>query len=196
MVRIRCFIVASLLLCALALPAALATASGQTTPSVDAKLAVKAALVLTPEFCATKFGEDHTFFKVEQAFYVGKAACESLEPALNTVFSGLTRVDAASSAGDAQVVLLPRFVDVNATKRLKAHANRELIVLLEWTAKDRSGNTLWIETVQSSETHQQGRSHGQQKRNAQLLTEDAAKDLAAQSAGKMAASPELRKLVQ
>ena len=71
-------------------------------------------------------------------------------PALKGVFSGLTRVQEASSSGEAQLVLTPRFVDIGATQKAFAFSDRELVVLVEWTVKDKSGKSVWIETVQGS----------------------------------------------
>src|SRR5436309_1483498 len=95
--------------------AAFVTARGQTTSTADARLSLKAALLLTPEFCATivkeKFGNG-----LGETLEVGKAACAELEPALKVAFSGLARVIAAPFPEDAQVVLLPRVVDVRGTQ--------------------------------------------------------------------------------
>jgi len=182
---------ASPLLCALALSAAFVTARGQTTSLADTKLALKAALVLTPEFCETRTKKGSSFTG-KDTFEIGKAACAELEPALKGVFFSLTRVAAASSSEDAQVVLVPRFVDVDATAPGR---HREILVLFEWTVKDKSGRTVWIETVQGSATHRGGSAFSR-KKNLNLMVEDSVKDAAEQSASKMSSSPELRKLTQ
>src|SRR4249919_1773644 len=86
------------------------------TKPADAKLPIKAALVLTPEFCATKIKPKGSALTKEWGtFEVGKAACEQLEPALKEAFFSLSRVAAPPAAQEAQLVLLPRIVDVNAT---------------------------------------------------------------------------------
>jgi hypothetical protein len=173
--------------------ATFATAHGQTISPTDARLPLKAVLVLTPEFCATI--TKGAPFTTKEKFEIGKAACTELEPALKAVFPNLARVEAATSSGDAQVVLLPRFVDVGATMGVTAFSNREMTVLLEWTVKDMSGNTVWLGTVQGSAKHHVGNMFSY-KKNCMLITEDSVKDAAAQSASKMASAPELRKLAQ
>ena len=188
------------ILWAFVLSAAFVMAHAQTTPPadtkpvdaklVDTKLALNAALVLTPEFCATK-----TKMKNEhQTLETGKVACAELEEPLKGVFSSVTRVAAASSPGEAQVVLLPRLVDVDAAMTM-GYGNREMVVLLEWTVKDMAGRTVWIETVQGSAQHHLGNMATYGK-NLKLILNDSVKDAAKQSAIKMSASPELRKLSQ
>jgi hypothetical protein len=179
--------------CALFLVAIFATAHGQTISPTDAKLPLKAALVLTPEFCATITKDGP--FTTKERFEIGKAACTELEPALKAAFPNLARVEAATSSGDAQVVLLPRFVNVDATMGITAFSNREMAVLLEWTVKDMSGNTVWLETVQGSAKHHVGNMFTY-KKNCKLIAEDSVKDAAEQSAARMASAPELRKLAQ
>jgi hypothetical protein len=155
----------------------------QTTSSAEAKLALKAALVLTPEFCATKVN----------GFEIGKAACAELEPALKGVFSSLITAATAPSVESAQIVLLPRIVAVRET--LQGRHGFEVIVTLEWNVKDTSGRIVWIDSVQGSAKH--GRASVFAIKKAAMLTlEESAKDAAQQSATKMAAAPELLKFTQ
>jgi hypothetical protein len=79
-----------------------------------------------------------------------------LEPALKEVFASLTSVPEAPKTGDAQLILIPKFVEVGATTALTAFSNRELDVFLQWTAQDVSGRTIWIETVQGSAKRHMG----------------------------------------
>jgi hypothetical protein len=167
-------------------------ARGQAAQAEGTKLALKAALVLTPDFCATKTKKG-TFLSGKETFEIGKAACRELEPALKGAFSDVTRVVEASSTEGAEVVLMPKFVDVDATKSTLAFSNREMIVLIEWTVKDQSGKTVWIETVQGSAKHHIGNMITY-KKNLKLIVEDSMKDAAAQSASKMSSAPELRNL--
>jgi len=172
------------------------TKAATNTKPADAKLPLKAALVLTPEFCATKIKPKGAALTKEWgSFDVGKAACEQLEPALKEAFSSLTRVPAPPTAQEAQLVLLPRIVDVNATTAIGAFSNREMVIVLEWTAKDPAGNTVWLETVQGSAKHHMGNLFTF-KKNQVLIVTDSVKDAAVQSASKMSSSPELRKLAQ
>lgn len=222
MPRILLSFLASALLYAITLPA-FVTAQDQTTPPADTKpagdaqpadtktaeakpatdtkpaggkLPMKAALVLTPEFCATKIKpKGPALTKEWGSFDVGKAACEQLEPALKDTFSSLTRVAAPPAGQEAQLLLLPRIVDVNATTAIGAFSNREMVVVLEWTVKDPTGNTVWLETVQGSAKHHMGNLFTF-KKNQVLIVTDSVKDAAVQSASKMSSSLELRKLAQ
>jgi hypothetical protein len=182
------------LLCTIISSVVSATARAQTKPPTDTTLALKAALVLTPEFCATTTTKG-SFASGKETFEVGKAACTELEPVLKGVFSNLTRVAVVPPPEEGQVVLLPKFGEVDATRTMGAFSDRELVVLLEWTVKDRSGKTVWIETVQGTAKHHMGNAftHG---KNEKLIVEDAVKDAAEQSASKMSSSSELHKLAQ
>ncbi len=183
-----------LLSCALLLAVTGAAARAQTASPSGAKLAFRAALLVTPEFCDTKFKKG-SWATIKETFDVGKIACAELEPALAPVFSSLTSVTAIPSSGDTQIVLIPRFVDVGATTTMSAFSNREMDVFLEWTVKDMSGKTVWIETVQGSSRHHMGNMFTHNK-NVKLIVRDSIKDAAEQSASKMADSVELRKLAQ
>ena len=156
-------------------------------PPAVKKLTLKAALVLTPEFCAT------VNKKGSEKFKVGEETCAQLEPALDGVFEKLTRVDDTSKAGDAQLVLEPRFADVGATQKAFAFSNRELVVLVEWTVRDATGKAIWIETVQGSAQRHIGNAFTYNS-NLKHIIEDSVHDMANQSAAKMAAEPALVKL--
>jgi hypothetical protein len=163
----------------------------QDQPPPPQKLSLTAALVLTPEFCATVNKKGG--WANEEKFPVGKAACTELEPALKGLFTSLTRVDDSSKAGDAQVVLEPKFADVGATQKGFAFSNREMVVLMEWTVRDQSGKAVWIETVQGSAKRHMGNAfiHG---KNLKHIVQDSVQDMAEQSAAMMSASPELLKM--
>jgi len=154
------------------------------TPPAPQKLSLAAALVLTPEFCATvnKMGHDK--------FPVGKTACTELEPVLKGIFTSLTRVDDSSKAGDAQVVLEPKFADLGTHHGFNS---RELVVLVEWTVRDQSGKAVWIETVQGSAKRHLGTAFTYRS-NLKHIMEDSVQDMAEQSAAKMSSSPQLLKV--
>ena len=170
------------------------TARAQTTSPSNTKLALRAALVITPEFCATRITKG-SWATIKETFEVGKIACAELAPTLERLFFSVTPVTAVTLSGDAQVVLIPRFVDVAANTTMGAFSDREMDVFLEWTVKDPSGKTVWIETVQGSSKHHMGNlfTHG---KNLKLIVKDSVQDAAEQSASKMASSTELRKLTQ
>ena len=161
--------------------------AAEETSSSQPKLALTAALVLSPEFCATVTTKAH------EKFRVGKAACAALEPSLKKVFASLTRIDDSSKSGNAQVVLEPRFADVGSTQRAFAFSNRELAVLVEWTVRDQSGKAVWIETVQGSAKRHMGNAFTHD-RNVRRIVNESVEEMAEQSAEKMSSSPELLKL--
>jgi hypothetical protein len=160
--------------------------AAQSPASPGPQLPLKAVLVLSQEFCATKMPKGG---RVE----VGKLACADFEPALRDVFPRLTVTAEVPKTVDAQIVLIPAFVDLAATTGMTAFSDRKLDVFLQWTAKDASGKTVWIETVRGSATHRAGTLFTYSK-NFKLMVSDAVRDMASQSATKMSASPELRKL--
>jgi hypothetical protein len=162
----------------------LAESKTQPTPK---KLSLTAALVLTPEFCAT------VNKKKSEKFAVGKSACAELEPVLKGIFTSLTRVDDSSKAGDAQVVLEPRFADVAATEAAIAFSNRELVVQVEWTVRDQNGKAIWIETVQGTATRHIGNMYTYNS-NLKHIVQESVQDMAEQSAAKMSSAPQLLKL--
>jgi hypothetical protein len=181
----RCLL--SLALCCSLLLTLSAIAQNQT-PLAPQKLSLTAVLVLTPEFCATVFKGGNL-----EKYLVGKTACIDLEPVLKGIFTSLTRVDDSSKAGDAQVVLEPKFSDAHATGPGSAWTTREMVVLVEWTARDQSGKAVWIETVQGSAKYKTGNVF-QQGSHVKHLVEDSVQNMAEQSAVKISSSPQLLKL--
>jgi hypothetical protein len=184
MLQARHSFLAAPLLCALLLPAGSVTAHGQAT-SADTKLTLRAGLVLTREFCDTT--EDAGGSALLD---VGKAACAELEPALKALFTSVTRVTAAASAGDADVVLLPRFANI----AFGGEGSDLLLVWLEWTVKDKSGKTVWIGTVQGSLGPL--RYLGSGKKWRQKIVTAVIKHTAEESARAISSAPELRKLAK
>jgi hypothetical protein len=76
-----------------------------------------------------------------------------------------------------------------------AFSTRELTVLLEWTVKNKSGRTVWIETVQGSGKNHMGNAFSY-KTDLKQIINYAVRDLAHKSVIAMDASPEMRKLEQ
>lgn len=164
------------------------------TAAADLKLPLNAVLVLTPEFCATKFKQGSFWTTGRESFAVGKVACAELEPALKPAFRSVSVASTPPTSGDAQLVLIPKFANAHATTSAFAFSNREMDVFLEWTVKDAAGKTVWLQTVQGTSKHHMGNAftHGH---DVNLIAKDSVKDVAHQSADKMEASVELRKLV-
>ena len=164
------------------------SARAQDQPAAPPKpLSLTADLVLTPEFCAT-IDKKHS-----EKFEVGKAACDQLEPVLTKIFAKLTRVDDASKATDAQLVLQPRFSEVGGTEKAFAFSTRELVILVEWTVRDQEGKVLMLDTVQGTGKRHIGNTFTY-KSNLKHIIEDSTQDMAEQSAQKIAAAPALVKL--
>lgn len=179
----------SALLLAMVLPMVCITAHSQTAPPANRKLDLNAAVVFDAEFCATKIKKNH------ETFEVGKAACEVLKSGLEQGFSSVIGVATAQDAEAAQAILIPKFVDVSATKTMGAFSTRELTVLLEWTVKDKSGRTVWIETVQGSGKNHMGNTFTY-KTDLREIIQYASQDLARKSVAEMDGSPQLRKLAE
>jgi len=180
---------ASALLLAMVLLAVCTPGRGQVASPTDQKLNLNVAVVVDPDFCTTKLKKNH------ETFEVGRAACDVFKSALEQGFSTVTSVATEKDAVVAQAILVPRFVDVSATKTMGAFSTRELTVLLEWTVKDKSGRTVWIETIQGSGKNHMGNSFTY-KKDLKEIIEYAVQDLAQKSVVAMDSSPELRKLEQ
>lgn len=194
MLKLRKIQFASWFCCAATLVTPL-IAHSQSAPAASPPLALHAVLVLTPEFCATKFSQGSIWTTGKEKFAVGKEACKDLEAALKPVFSALTIANATPTSGDAQVILTPKFTNGHATTSAFAFSNREMDVLLEWTVKDSAGKTLWLATVQGSAKRHEGNlfTHGH---DVKLITANSVEDVAEQSAAKMRAAPELREFAE
>ena len=163
-------------------------------------LPVKAVLLLTPEFCESQIR--HGNHRLSEHFNVGKVACSALEPALKNTFLNLTVASDLSASHDFQIVLVPRFVDAGMIMDSNPQIIRQMDVLLEWTVSDSSSaHTLWLETIYGSAKHEYGDklSAEQDLSGKSVLTsllENSIRDAAVQSAIKMSAAPELRKITQ
>ena len=172
--------------------------SAQEPPlSPHGKLAAKAALVLTPEFCASQKKQGDKFWTGVEAFQVGKAACTELEPVLQSAFAALTRLtEAPLPEAGYQVVLFPRFADASATRPTQitifSRPTKALDLDLEWTVKDPAGKTIWIGTAQGSASMRVGT--GTSYKDAlTTLTAEAVRDAGEKSAIQMSSALELQK---
>ena len=154
------------------------------------KLPLTAELVLSHELCSTKTGHHLN----GDVLSIGKAVCPQLQAKLSKVFLNLVRIDKLPAAGhtSAQVVLIPKFVDISATQPLLGSSQQELVIVLEWTVQDAAGKTIWLQTIQGSSQHKRGWIITPNRRTE--LIEGAAGDLALSSAMKMSTAPELQKL--
>lgn len=193
MTKARQTLFAALSGCLILAPASIRAVQPQSAPAAGAKLPLNAVLVLTPQFCATKFKQGSFWTTGRETYQVGKMACAELAPALMPAFAKLTVASAPPANGDAQLVLIPNFANAHATTAVFAFSNREMDVLLQWTAKAADGKIVWLQTVQGKSKHHMGNlfTHAH---DVTLVARDSVKDAAAQSVIKMEAAPELRKL--
>jgi len=182
------------MLCALMLPSTIQALHGQPN-SGDSKLPLRAALVLTPEFCATEIKQGEKVWTGVEKFEVGAAACAELEPALQGIFRQLDKVDAPPAG---EIVILPRVVSASATRptgvTIFNRPKKDLLVVLEWTVKDSAGKTIWFQSVQGTGTVKSYARGNVSKKTMKILVGDAVRDAAKESAAKMSSAPELRKL--
>lgn len=171
-----------------------AGAGTQTSPPPEGKLQLRAVLLLTAEFCTSKLIHGGAVDETKNGLEVGEAACIDLEPPLKNVFAELTAITDEQKKGDAQLVLIPKFVDVGVRlDGITAFSNQKLTLLLEWTAKDAAGRTVWLETVKGSATRHIGNMFTAGK-NLKVIVDDAVKDAATESARKISSSKELQAL--
>jgi hypothetical protein len=110
--------VTTLLLLPLSVSVILVATYAQTpqpaTPS-QARLALKAVVVLDPAFCSSKTSQG-SFWKLgKTTFFAGKVFCAEVEQALKEKFSSVTHSadETSASTMDAQVVFVPRVVNVS-----------------------------------------------------------------------------------
>ncbi len=170
---------------------------GQPARDTGYTQSLKAEVVLTPAFCRTEI-EKGSFFSGHESFAVGREACRQMEQHLKYAFASVGRVETEPppESTTAQVVLIPKFVDLNATRPawpVPAAAEREVVILLEWTAKTPAGKLVWIETVQGSARRRSGMIPTRGRRR---IVEDAIRALLQASARKMSDAPELRNLMR
>jgi len=171
-----------------------AQAPAQPAPT---KLKLKAELVLTQDFCTSEMKRGNGWTTVKEKFPIGEKLCPLLETELPSLFVSMKKSEQipAPNATDADVILFPKVGDIGATEKTWAHSKRELVVVIEWTALDRNGKTLWVQTIQATGEAKMGNAftHG---KNMKLIDEEAVKDALAKSEEAIRSAPELLKLAQ
>jgi hypothetical protein len=161
--------------------------------SVAPKLKLNAELVLTADFCNAELKSGNGFSTPKDKYPIGKKLCPLLETELPSLFTSLKKSDSvpAPNATGADVILVPKLGDIGATRGYK----RELVVVIEWTAMDRAGKTLWVQTIEATVQGKAGSvySHGKHLRE---MTDEAVKTALAESEDAIGSAPQLIKLVQ
>jgi hypothetical protein len=135
------------------------------------------AVVLTSEFCSTlKMG---VAYGIKQQFPVGRLTCARLASSIEPPFSKIRTLAALPKPSEVQedFVLVPKFIDINITFTSTAWGKRQMIVLMEIQALDKTGNPIWIETIKGTGEHKMGSAFGNVQKSADLLTDDAISDL-------------------
>jgi hypothetical protein len=161
-------------------------------PSAPSRLPLKAEVLLSPKFCATKKRQS---IALKDVLNVGKATCEQIYAALIPVFSELQRLEKMPTAGGntAQITLIPRFVDISTTQQpFLPSSQRKLVIFLEWTVQDSMGHTIWLQTVQGSSEHKAG--WAVTAKGVAAMVDAAVGELAQDSVAKISVAPELQKL--
>jgi hypothetical protein len=169
------------------------TAWSQSAP----KLNLNAELVLTSEFCTSEMKRGNGLTTVKEKFPVGEKLCPGLKSEVPSIFASLKQVDQipAPNTSTADIILVPKIGDIGATQKSLAFSKRELVVILEWTALNSEGKTLWVSTVQASGKRNMGNmfTHG---KNMRKINDDVVDDAIEKSIETIISAPELIKLVK
>lgn len=156
-------------------------------------LPIKAGVVLTSDFCATELKRGSSLSGREK-FEVGKGTCPELFKALTPKFSSLERLERMPEQPNADLILVPKFADLGTTLG-GLRKKREFIILIEWTAVNRAGKTVWLQTVQgTAQESPGGLFHG--RINARRMLKNAITDTVAKSVNEILSAPELRELAK
>jgi hypothetical protein len=158
---------------------------------VTPKLKLDAELVLTPEFCSAELKSGNGFSTVKDRYQIGEKLCPLLEAELPSLFTSLRRSEGvpAPNATSAGVILVPKMGDIGATRGNK----RELVVVVEWTALDRTGKTLWVQTIEATVQGKAGSAYTHGK-HLKAMTVEAANAVLAKSEDAIRSAPQLIKL--
>ena len=139
-------------------------------------------LILTPDFCKTPMNWGR------EKFNVGDRLCAALEKPLAGVFGSVHTLDhdPGPNASTADIILVPKIDDVSST----VHRNMEFVMVLEWTATDPTGKTIWLNTVQASARRNWG-SAFTGKKNINHMIDDGVADAVQKTVAAINGAPEL-----
>jgi hypothetical protein len=152
------------------------------------KLKLNAELVLTTDFCTAQLKRGNGWTTMKETFPIGSQLCPLLESQLPSLFTSMkksTQVPTPNTS-DADVVLVPKIGDIGATLSRK----RELVIELEWTALDRAGKTLWVQTIQATGETKFGNTFTRGK-NSRAMDNAAVQDALAKSEAAIRSAPQL-----
>lgn len=126
---------------------------------------------------------------------LGDALRRLAEDVVRSEFRQVTVVpDAAAAVNRADAVLYPRVVKIEQVLPIWAYSERELVIVIEWTLKDRANErVVWLTTVRADATEKAGTAFSM-KRHEQALFQRVFDGLAEKSAIAMRESPEIGRL--
>src|SRR5215510_6371262 len=131
--------------------------SAPAKQSAEGKYPLEAILVLTPDQCSEESKKGDWVIGKEK-YRMGELLCPAAESTVQQVFEKYTRVAAPPEKGGAagKVILTTRFVDLETTRTVTAFGKRKMVLLVEWTATDESGNVFWVQTVEGNAAEKSG----------------------------------------
>jgi hypothetical protein len=170
------------------------SAGAQQPSALGGKMTATAIVVLTREFCtvtANKRIFPMPFVPRNEAFVLGRLLCPAAEEAARSSFGRVIRMETAPKPQDAggHLVLIPRYVDMEATDAPTTIQKRKMALLVEWTATDPSGKVLWVQTVEGDARKAAGFNH-------RKLLETAVGDVGEKSTEAIEKSQEIRHFLE
>jgi hypothetical protein len=112
-------------------------------------------------------------------------------------FAGFIHADDPTRGPEAETdaVLRLRFVDVSESGHSYSWNQMEYLIIIEWTALDRDGRTLWMQTVRGVGRGKQGTIFTTDRLHREVM-QAAFDDVFNQSLKQVISSPELRSLAK
>jgi hypothetical protein len=132
-----------------------------------------------------------------EVFPLGPSLAQYARHVCGTAFQSVTAVSNVQQvSGKEQCVLIPRVVGASFEQALSGLSEPEMVVIVEWTLKDRAAQTvLWLATVEGKSKEVMGTSFTYQKHK-RIRYQKLFDDLSRNTAAAFANSPEIKHLVQ
>ena len=177
------------------LMAATAVVGGATLSAPPETPLPPAVLVLTDELCTAQKVMGDGWITAKEKFPAGELLCPAFESKAKEVFSDVTVAKTAPAPGTAagKLVLIPKYISLEATRTMSAFGQRSIVLLVEWTATDDQGKAIWIQTVQGERHEKSGNSFTWKSHSRKLLA-GAVDDTAAKSFAALQQAPEIQNL--
>jgi len=130
---------------------------------------LRVALVLDKAFTEYTLGGNKEIYTYPLGDYLRQSA---LDVARST-FSDVKQFDSIASASqstESDAILIPKLVKVEARRVGMAWAKREILVVLEWTMKQRaSQKTVWLATVEGTASNKVGTGFSMDRRDREAM---------------------------